>query len=168
VNQLQEQTSEVGTDIQALSHELHSSKLEYLGITAAMKSFCKEFAEQQEVEIDFQSHDLPNSLDGNISLCLFRVLQEAVHNSAKHSGARHFEVRLWRASQAIHLTVGDSGVGFDGEASKQTAGIGLISMQERLKLLNGTFSIESQPNRGATIHARIPLDSGSNYAQIAG
>jgi signal transduction histidine kinase len=168
LNELHEQTSELVSDIQSLSHELHSSKLEYLGIAAAMKGFCKEFGEQQEVEIDFRSHDLPNSLDHNISLCLFRVLQEALHNSAKHSGTRHFQARLWGASQAIHLTVRDSGVGFDRERSKHGAGIGLISMQERLKLMNGTFSIKSQPKRGTTIHARIPLDSESHYAQVAG
>ncbi|HWY71929.1 MAG TPA: MASE1 domain-containing protein [Terriglobales bacterium] len=171
LNELFGRTSEIANDLQSLSHELHSSKLEYLGITAAMRSFCKEFGKQQEVEIDFKSEGLPDSLDLNISICLFRVLQEALHNSAKHSGARHFEVRLWGTSHDIHLTVADSGVGFDGAALKQTEGLGLISMQERLKLLNGTFSIESQPKRGTTIHARVPLDLGEqfrNYVEIAG
>jgi signal transduction histidine kinase len=168
LNQLREQASEIATDLHSLSHELHSSRLEYLGIAAAMRGFCNEFGKQQELEIDFKSEGLPDSLDPNISLCLFRVLQESLNNSAKHSGARHFEVRLWGAFQAIHLTVGDSGVGFDRERSKHTTGIGLISMQERLKLLNGTFSIESSPKSGTTIHARIPLDSESHYAQVAG
>jgi signal transduction histidine kinase len=84
-------------------------------------------------------------LPPDISLCFFRVLQEALHNSAKRSGVRHFEVRLWGTSGEIHLTVSDSGVGFDSEAAKASPGLGLISMEERLKLLNGTFSIESQP-----------------------
>jgi signal transduction histidine kinase len=155
------QICEIGKDIQSLSHELHSSKLEYLGIAAAMRSFCQEFGEQQKVEIDFKSENLPDLLPPDFSLCLFRVLQEAIRNAAKHSGARRFEVRLWGAPEEIHLTVRDSGAGFDSEAAKESRGLGLISMQERLKLLNGTFLIESQPQRGTTIHARLPLSSGS-------
>jgi signal transduction histidine kinase len=92
---------------------------------------------------------------------LFRVLQEAIRNAAKHSGARHFEVRLWGTPDEIQLTVRDSGAGFDSEAAKESRGLGLISMQERLKLLNGTFLIESQPQRGTTIHARLPLSSAN-------
>jgi signal transduction histidine kinase len=151
-----------------LSHELHSAKLEYLGIAAAMRGFCQEFGEQTKVKVDFKTHDLPSPLSPDISLCFFRVLQEALHNSAKHSGVRDFEVRLWGTSDAFHLTVRDSGAGFDREAAKQSRGLGLISMEERLKLLNGTFSIESQPQRGTTIHARIPFSSKSEPMRAAG
>ena len=87
-----------------------------------MRSFCREFGEQQKVEIDFKTDDLP-ALSPDISLCLFRVLQEALHNSAKHSGVRHFEVRLWGTADEIHLTVKDSGVGFDREAAKMSQGL---------------------------------------------
>jgi signal transduction histidine kinase len=151
-----------------MSHELHSSKLEVLGIVAAMRGFCREFSEQQKLEIDFQPHDLPSPLSADISLCFFRVLQEALHNSAKHSGVRHFEVRLWGTSDEIHLTVRDSGVGFDREAAKKSRGLGLISMEERLRLLNGALSIESQPKRGTTVHARVPLSSGGDSVRAAG
>jgi signal transduction histidine kinase len=121
-----------------------------------------------KVEIDFQTHDLPISLPPDISLCLFRVLQEALHNSAKHSGVRHFEVGLWGTSDEIHLTVKDSGAGFDREAAKASGGLGLISMEERLKLLKRTLSIDSQPKRGTTIHAGVPLSSGSDSMRAAG
>jgi signal transduction histidine kinase len=168
MGELQKQTSEIATDIQTLSHELHSAKLEYLGIAAAMRGFCKEFGEQQNVEIDFKIPDLPSPLSPDISLCLFRVLQEALHNSAKHSGVRHVDVRLWGASDEIHLAVSDSGAGFDNEATKERRGLGLISMEERLKLVKGTLSIESQPKRGTTIHARVPLSSGSDSMRAAG
>jgi signal transduction histidine kinase len=151
-----------------LSHELHSAKLQYLGIVGAIRGFCKEFGEQQKVEIDLQSHDMPSPLSPDISLGLFRVLQEALHNSAKHSGVRHFEVRLWGTSDEIHLTVRDSGAGFNREAAKQSRGLGLISMEERLKLVNGTLSIESQPQHGTTIHARVPFDSNNDSARAAG
>jgi PAS domain S-box-containing protein len=168
LGELQKQTSEIANDIQSLSHELHSAKLQYLGIAAAMRGFCREFGEQQKVEIDFQIHDLPSPLSPDISLCFFRVLQEALHNSAKHSGVRHFEVRLWGTSDEIHLTVRDSGAGFDREAAKTSRGLGLISMEERLKLVKGTLSIESQPKHGTTIHARVPFSSISDSARAAG
>ena len=168
IGELQKQTSEIAADVQSLSHELHSARLQYLGMAAAMRGFCQEFGKQQKVEIDFQTHDLPSFLSPDTSLCFFRVLQEALHNSAKHSGVRHFEVRLWGTSNEIHLTVRDSGAGFDREATKENRGLGLISMEERLKLLNGTITIESQPKRGTTIHARLPLGSGIDSMRAAG
>jgi PAS domain S-box-containing protein len=168
MGELRKRTSEIATDIQSLSHELHSSRLEYVGIAAAMRGFCQEFGEQQKVEIDFRTHDLPSSLPPDISLCLFRVLQEALHNSAKHSGVRYFEVRLSGTSDEVHLTVSDSGAGFDREAAKEARGLGLISMEERLKLLNGTFSIESQHKRGTTIRAHVPLSARSDSMRATG
>ncbi len=168
MDELRKQTSEIAADIQSLSHELHSAKLQYLGLAVAMKSFCRDFAQQQKVEIDCETHDMPSALSGDISLALFRVFQEALHNSLKHSGVRQFEVRLWGTSDEIDLTIKDSGVGFDRELAKMSRGLGLTSMEERVKLLNGTLSIESQPNRGTMIHARVPLSSGSDSMRAAG
>jgi PAS domain S-box-containing protein len=168
MGELHKQISEIARDIQSLSHELHSAKLQYLGIATALRGFCKEFGDQQKVEINFSSHDLPSPLSPDISLCLFRVLQEALHNSAKHSGVRHFEVRFWGTSDEIHLTIKDSGAGFDREAAKESRGLGLISMEERLKLVKGTLSIESQLRRGTTIRARIPLNLESDAMRAVG
>jgi PAS domain S-box-containing protein len=165
IGELQKQTAEIATDIENLSHELHSAKLEYLGPVAAMRSLCQELGVQAKVKIDFKSQDLPCSLPPDMSLCLFRVLQEALRNSVKHSGSSHVEVKLWGAPDSIHLTIDDSGVGFDVNQAKTTRGLGLISMEERLKLLKGTFSIESQPLRGTTIHASVPLNSGRKSIQ---
>ena len=163
VEELTNQISEIATDIQTLSHRLHSSKLEYLGLATAMRGFCEEFGEQQKVEIDIETHDLPSALSPDISLCFFRVLQEALHNSVKYSGVRHFAVRSWGTPNEVHLTVSDFGSGFDIEAAKAGRGLGLISMDERLKILNGTLSIESQLKRGTTIHAFVPLSPGGNF-----
>jgi PAS domain S-box-containing protein len=167
VGELHKQTLEIAAEIQSLSHELHSAKLQYLGIAAATRGFCQEFGEQQRVEIDFETHDLPSSVPPDISLCFFRVLQEALHNSAKHSGVKHFEVRLWGASDEMHLKVEDSGIGFDREAAKASRGLGLVSMEERVKLVNGTLSIESKLQSGTTIHARVPL-KGTDSMRAAG
>jgi PAS domain S-box-containing protein len=168
IGELQRYTSQIAIDIQSLSHELHSSKLKYLGIAAAMKGLCQEFGAQQNVKTDFKSHDVPNALPPETSLCLFRVLQEALRNSVKHSGARHFTVELWGTRTEIHLAVSDAGSGFDVKAAKESQGLGLISMEERLKLVKGTFSIESQPKRGTRIHARVPLNSESDPLRAAG
>ena len=160
---LRSQITDIASDVQGLSHRLHSSKLEYLGLATAMRGFCKEFGEQQEVDIDFETHDLPSALSPEISLCFFRVLQEALHNSVKYSGVRHFEVRSWATPTEVHLTVIDFGSGFDVEAAKAGRGLGLISMDERLKILNGTLSIQSQLKRGTTVHALAPLGPDSNF-----
>ncbi|HZR59154.1 MAG TPA: PAS domain S-box protein [Terriglobales bacterium] len=167
IDNLRKQTLEIVNDVQTLSHELHSSKLEYLGIVAAMRSFCKELGEQRKVQIDFKSHDLPTPLPLEISLSLFRVLQEALHNAVKHSGAGHFEVHLWGTSSEIHLAVSDFGGGFDTEAAMKGRGLGITSMKERLRLVNGDLSINSQPKRGTTVHARVPLNSESNLLRPA-
>lgn len=161
IDTLQTHTSEIAADVQSLSHELHSSRLQYLGLAAALRGFCKEFSDQQRVEVDFNTHDLPTSLSQEVSLCFFRVLQEALHNAVKHSGVGFFEVRLWGAMDEIHLTIRDSGAGFEG--AKASRGLGLISMQERLKLLQGTLSIETQLQQGTTIHAIVPHSSITGY-----
>ena len=168
MGKLQKQISAIALDVQSLSHQLHSAKLQYLGIASAMRGFCHEFGEQQRVEIEFNAHDLPTPLSADISLCLFRVLQEALHNSAKHSGVRQFEVRLWGVADEVHLMIKDSGEGFDLETARTSRGLGLISMEERLRLLNGTLSINSQTKRGTTIHARVPLGSSSESMRAAG
>jgi PAS domain S-box-containing protein len=160
--------SELGRDIQALSHHLHSSKLEYLGIVTAANSFCKELSEQKKVEIDFSNTGIPRSLPKEISLCLFRVLQEALQNAIKHSGERHFKVELSGTSVQIQLTVTDLGVGFDPQDAINRCGIGLISMRERLHLVDGEIFIKSEPGHGTTISARVPLMAEAHRARAAG
>ena len=159
---------DLGRDIQALSHRLHSSKLEYLGLVGAANSFCKELSEQHKVEIDFSHAAIPNNVPKEISLCLFRVLQETLQNAVKHSGVRHFIVDLRGTAGEIQLTVSDMGAGFDPRDALNRRGLGLISMRERLQLVKGEISIKSQPGGGTTIYARVPLCSGSDSARAAG
>jgi signal transduction histidine kinase len=168
ISELQKQATEIATDIENLSHELHSAKLDYLGPVAAMRSLCQELGAQAKVKINFKSQDLPGSLPPDISLCLFRVLQEALRNSVKHSGAYKVEVKLWGTPNKVHLTISDSGAGFDINDARMSRGLGLVSMEERLKQLEGIFSIESQPKGGTTIHASVPLNSGRNSVGCQG
>src|ERR1700758_4675723 len=167
VQELRNQTTELSNDVQAMSHDLHSSKLEYLGVAVGIKSWCKEFGERQRVEIDF-SNDVQSSLPFEIGLSLFRVLQEALHNATKHSGVKRIEVQLREDSGEIHLIIRDSGKGFDVEAALQGKGLGLTSMRERVRLVNGTISIESKPMGGTTIHVRVPFGSERGSQRAAG
>jgi signal transduction histidine kinase len=156
--------SEMGDDIQALSHRLHSSKLEYLGLTAAVAGYCKELSDRHGVEIDFHSECIPKKLPHEISLCFFRVSQEALQNAMKHSGSRRFAVSLVGALNEVNLTVRDLGTGFDPESVMKGSGLGLISMKERMKLVGGELSIESQPQSGTTVFARVALSTGKSEA----
>jgi signal transduction histidine kinase len=123
-----------------------------------MSSWCKTFGERHKIEIDFKNGDVPK-LPQEISLCLFRVLQEAVHNAAKHSGVKRVDVQLAENSGEIHLIVSDSGKGFDIEAASQSRRLGLTSMQERVRLVGGTIAIESKPMGGTTIRVHLPIES---------
>ena len=149
--------AEVTTEVQSISHQLHSPQLDVLGVTAAMRSFCREFAARQRVEVDFESEEMPGPVSHEISLCLFRVLQEALHNAVKHSKVRRFEVRLGCASDDLQLTVADRGAGFDAETVTKKGGLGLISIRERVRLVDGTIAIESKPASGTTIRVRVPF-----------
>ena len=166
--EVQEQVSDLGIGIQALSHRLHSSKLEYLGLAAACEGFCREFSVQQNVEIDFHSQDIPKELPQETALCLFRVLQEALQNAAKHSGVRQFEVLLKATSNEIQLSVHDSGVGFDVQKAMSGHGLGFTSMKERMKLIDGHLSIDLKPQGGTTIHARARLGPKSMSLRAVG
>ncbi len=167
LKELQRQTTELSNDVQALSHELHSATLEYLGVVAGIRSWCREFGERQRMDIEFED-DIGSVLPLDVGVCLIRVLQEALHNAVKHSGTKRVEVQLAERSNEIHLIVHDSGRGFDIEAARQGAGLGLTSMQERVRLVSGTISIESKPNGGTTIHARVPLELGHEVQGAAG
>jgi len=149
--------SDIVNDIQALSRRLHSSSLQDLGIVAATRSFCKELTEQHEVEVDFSHTNIPHGVPKEISLCLFRVLQEALQNAVKYSGVRQFAVELQGTEGEIQLTVSDLGVGFDPHVAVNGHSLGLTSMRERLQLAGGQISIESQPGMGTTIRARVPF-----------
>jgi len=151
-----QQLKDVVTRLLDLSHRLYPAKLEYLGLAAAAASFCKELSEAQKMRIDFHSANVPTELPHDISLCLYRVLQEALQNAIKYSGSRELEVSLIREANEIHLRVRACGVGFDTTVASKI-GFGLLSVEQRLKLVDGECSIESQPQRGTTINARVPM-----------
>ena len=158
LEELRKQASEISNDVQALSHELHSSKLEYLGVVPGIKSWCNEFGARYKMDIRCRT-DVFNVVPVEIGLSIFRVLQEAVHNAFKHSGVGRVEVQLREVPGEIHLMVRDLGRGFDVKPAMQGGGLGLTSMCERIRMVNGTIDIESKPMGGTTIDVRVPFES---------
>jgi PAS domain S-box-containing protein len=157
LEEIKKHCSEIAGDVQSLSHQLHSSKLDLLGIAAAIRGFCKEFSKQYEVDVSFSEIDVPTKLDKDVSLCLFRVAQEALHNAMKYSGVRQFSVELSGMENEVQLVVSDAGAGLDAEEAKKKPGLGLLSMQERVHLVHGSFSIESRPWHGTKVIASVPV-----------
>jgi len=166
LNQIWEQCCVLTGDVQALSHELHPSILDNLGLVSAVTSFCRELSEQSGVAINFTNKNVPDSLPREVSLSLFRLIQEALHNSLKYSGEGHFQVYLEGDAYGIHLEVRDHGVGFDVANVRNKRGLGLISMRERIQLLHGTIHIDSKPNRGTRIHAWVPLSEDTDGGKL--
>ena len=167
LRELRSEMLELSNDVQGLSHELHASKLEYLGVVSGMRSWCKEFGERQNMVVDFKS-DVSSVVPFDIGISLFRVLQEALHNASKHSAVKRMEVELREAADEIHLVVSDRGKGFDVEGAILGRGLGLTSMQERVRLLNGSVKIKSKPMAGTTIHVRVPFRSERSDQPAAG
>jgi PAS domain S-box-containing protein len=143
--------------VSSLSHDLHSSELELLGLAVAVKSHCRECSEQLGIPVDCSCDQPQEKLDGLIALAFLRVLQEGMHNAMKHSGAKSITVRLTCSDHDFGLEIKDDGVGFDVEGARLAAGLGLISMRERIHLIGGKFEIWSSPGQGTRITVRAPI-----------
>jgi PAS domain S-box-containing protein len=153
--------SELGADLHSLSHRLHSSTLESLGLLAGLEAFCEEFAEQQGMQVDFAHENVRRSVPADAALCMFRITQEALRNIKRHSGANRAEVRLEQLDGRLHLSVSDCGRGFNSNKPPAERGIGIHSMEERLRLLGGKLEIQSRPMEGTRIDAWLPLKMAS-------
>ena len=152
--ELREQIDEISADVQALASDLHPHKLEYLGAVAGLRNWITDFARRQNLEVDFTA-DVRSSMPAEIGVTFFRVLQEALQNAVKHSGGKRVQVQLREDSQALYLVVRDSGKGFDVDSASHGKGLGLTSMRERVRLVNGTIHIDSKSNGGTAIEVRI-------------
>jgi signal transduction histidine kinase len=147
----------ISADIHRIAYQLHPSKLDILGLVAALRGLCNEISTHQQLRVEFTNCNVPESLSKDVELCLFRIVQEALSNVIKHSGAREARVQVIGSAQAIQLRITDAGAGFDIEAVKKRGGLGLISMRERLRLVGGEISIKSRPSHGTQIDVQIPL-----------
>jgi len=147
----------LGTQVSHLSHQIHSSELEYLGLQGAIEGLCTEFSEQYSIDVKCSCVDVPRKLDGTLALAFFRVTQEALHNIAKHSQAKTVHVSLIADGAYLVLAIRDDGIGFRTELNGDQPGLGLVSMRERIHLIGGDFAISSSPGAGTAINAKVPL-----------
>jgi PAS domain S-box-containing protein len=167
IREVRQQVGDLVSDIQALSHGLHPPKLELLGLKSAATGFCEELSSRHGITIDVHFENIPKALPREISLSLYRVLQEALQNVVKHSVSRHAKVSLSGQIDTVTMTIQDAGAGFDPHEAMRGPGLGLTSMKERLKVVGGKVSIHSQPGRGTTIHAVAPLCLPTKSADAA-
>jgi PAS domain S-box-containing protein len=165
VQQLLKRTQEISFDLHSLSHQLHSSRLEHVGLGSALRGLCEEISEKYRIEVEFAESVHASKIPKDPALCLFRIAQEALGNIVKHSGAKQAQVELSTTKNEILLRILDAGVGFDVGLRDSTAGIGLVGMRERLRLVGGKLSIQSALMRGTEILAEVPLHSSSNEAR---
>lgn len=156
---------EVAESIHQLSRELHPSRLEHLGLGPALGRLCREFSEQYGLQVEFIQRDIPKAVPRDIALCFYRVSQEALRNIIKHSGAVQASITIWASADQIELRVWDNGTGFDSESVEKKGGMGLLSMRERVRLLEGELSVISQPSHGTEIQARVPLLTSASQGQ---
>jgi PAS domain S-box-containing protein len=156
LHSLTEVATEIASSIHNLSHRLRPSLLDLLGPVASIERLCRELSDRHNLEIKFVHHSIPEQIPKDVNLCLYRITQEALRNVVKHSGVAEAEVELLGRDDRIELSISDSGVGFSPESAQRTSGLGLISMQERLRLVGGQLSVESEPAHGTRIRVRIP------------
>ena len=140
-----------------ISHRLHPSILDDLGLTAALNELCEEFSARDGVEVQFTQEAVPPAIPSEVAACLYRVAQEALHNVLKHARTDYVWVRVSGDSRGIHLSIHDTGVGFDSEAGLRRPSLGIVSMKERVLLVQGEFSIHSQPGQGTEVRVFVPL-----------
>jgi PAS domain S-box-containing protein len=166
VSGLQRRTDELATDVHNLSGDLHSSKLQFLGLPSAIRELCTRISAQQNIRIDLRIEELPKDFSPDMALCFFRVAQEALNNMVKHSHAQDAFVELTQTRGAIVLKVRDFGVGFDARAPH--AGIGFSSMRERLRMFGGELVVESIPGNGTELVAKLKPEKAEANAASAG
>jgi signal transduction histidine kinase len=159
---LSARVKQLSSSVHGLSHQLHPAKLEQLGLVAAVRSLCKELAQGHGLRIEFTHHPMPASVPVDTALCLYRIVQEALRNVIKHSGARHAGVELGEDGGATCLRVVDDGAGFDLGLVDGRGGLGLVSMRERLHLVGGEMTIDSRPSGGTRIEVRVPLGAAGH------
>jgi PAS domain S-box-containing protein len=159
LNELSARVKHLSSAVHGLSHNLHPSKLEQLGLVAGVRGLCKEHTQAQGMVVEFTDQQMPPSIPNDTALCLYRIAQEALRNVTKHSGARHARVELRGSEDGVSLSVVDDGIGFDLQSRDGNEGLGLVSMRERLHLVGGAIVIDSRPSEGTRIDVRVPLSA---------
>jgi signal transduction histidine kinase len=152
-----EEVGRLAQDIHRLSRQLHPSMVDHLGLMAALRAECAAFSKQHGIAAELVPAEIPDSLPGEIALSLYRIVQESLWNVAKHAQAHQVRITVAQADGELLLAVEDDGKGFDPDQVKGKGSLGLVSMEERVRLVNGRFSIQSHPGKGTRVEARVPV-----------
>lgn len=157
ITKLEDKTTGLSEWIRRLSHQLHSTTLEHVGLEEALKASCSEFQDQQGISVTFNIRGEIPALPANVALCLYRVTQESLRNIAKHSGSQDAELTLIANNESIELRIADHGIGFDSRRTLHEEGLGLVSIQERVRLVGGRLEVDSQPRHGTELKVHVPI-----------
>jgi signal transduction histidine kinase len=155
--QLKEQIIELSANVHDISRQLHPSIIDDLGLVNAIKSECASFSKREGISIQYEPTNIPDAIPKDIALCIYRIMQESLRNIAKHAKIKQAEVSLVSQDGGIYLCIRDNGVGFDLAAAQNKAGLGLASMKERVRLIQGEISIQSRPGEGTVVELRVQL-----------
>ena len=157
VRELYKRIKDIATMVSTLSHQLHSSELDFLGLEAAVERLCRDFTNKHRIDIEYEIKNVPRKLDAGVSLCFYRIMQEALQNVARHSKATRVTVELTGSGDELTLKVADNGIGFDIQSAQMGPGLGLVSMRERVKLVGGRIMITSEAKRGTELYAGVAI-----------
>jgi len=148
----------ISNDVHSLSRQLHPSILDDLGLTRAVESLCAQFLNREGIEVVFTAENIPATLSRDVSLSIYRIIQEGLNNIAKHACASRAKVELQRTDGTLSLSIQDDGIGFDAAEVRRKPGLGLSSMRERTRIIHGVLHITSEPEKGTTITVHVPLE----------
>jgi PAS domain S-box-containing protein len=165
IPEIYNKVQDISSRISRLSHRLHSAALEYFGLAKAVGSECRTFSETHHIPVSCACRDVPPKINPFIARSLLRVVQESLRNAAKHSRATAIAVEVWADASAITLQVSDNGVGFDVDQSRLAAGLGLIGMRERMRMIGGVFEIQSESGTGTKIACSAPLNPARRHTE---
>jgi len=153
---LVERTVNISTDVRTLSHQLHPAIIEDLGLAIALEELVKEFGRSEDMPATFSTSGVPPKISLEMATALYRIAQEALSNVAKHAGKTHVRVNLAGKQGGLLLRIRDLGHGFE-TSQERRAGLGLVSMEERARLVGGIFRVQSQVNGGTSVEVEVPL-----------
>lgn len=151
------QLDDLANAVRELSHDLHPTVLDYSDIAAALRSHCKDFSALTGIEVVLEENGRFEDLPPDVALCIYRVAQEALQNIARHAQTRSARLRLQRSENNVTLIISDTGIGFEPNRARESGGLGLVSIRERVRLKNGRVELHSAPSKGTTLKIEIPL-----------
>ena len=161
VSAIRDQLVSLSLDVHDLSRQLHPSILDDLGLSEALRSECTSFSRRENIAVDYRPDRVPEDLSTEVALCLYRVAQEALRNVAKHASVKEMSLGISTEARELVMLINDQGAGFDMEATRSEPSVGLSSMEERIRLVQGKLSIRSAPGQGTTVEVRVPMTKGN-------